>query len=1180
MENSNQEDTESAFEKLTDVEHVLKRPDSYVASLKASIVMMYVVMLRAVKDSIKLEEREISYIPALERIFLEILSNAADNAVRTKMEGKDPGKVKVKITDTSIEVYNEGIPVPTRWHSKFKEWIPSMIFFSLRAGSNFDDSKQRKWGGRNGYGSKLTAIFSNLFEVTCHNVQDGIQHFQRATDNMSNIEVPIRKEINNKNETSYTKVKFSPDFKRFYTGNVRDAHKSNAIKLSRDPRHCDLCWDANDGDKLAFFDIDTVEMFAALVFDFSFNNKITIEFQYESTHYDFSREVVFDGRDPMNYAKSFFDKLPPTPPIYFETEDGDNRMLFFDTPLNGFQRSFANALPTREGGVHVNAWLNALCAGLKLDLEKKAGVKKAKAGEKKKITVSKLTATQIAPHVTIFLSHYCINPGFSTQTKEKLTDPKVNAELPPKILKEFSNWNAYNQIAKSMEAKDKAKMHKALNTKKARFLNIDGMDDAGWAGTDKSDKTIGVVCEGKSAKIFFTEGMAFVSRERYGCLPIRGKILNVTKATTSELLNSKVIENLIKFFGLEPDVDYSDPKVRKGLRYGRALILTDADVDGIHIKTLLINFFSGFKNLVESGFVVARLTPVMVLTKNKLRLKFYSISQYEKWKSETADWGTYTAAYYKGLGSADINIIKESFTAPVEQKITCNEEDKEILELAMGSDTADERKELYRLLHDIGEANRMDSCKVASIQNVVFEELIQFAIASNRRAIVQFSDGLKLSYRQIIYTLLGVSKSQFQGINVLAGLVKTKTAYHHGEEAMEETLIGLAQKFPGSNNINFLDGDSVGFGTRLGGGKDHSAGRYLKAKPSPIMKHIFMPEDNVLLTPVFEDGKQICVETYFPIVPLQLLNRSKGVGWGWSSDSPNYHPEDIVEWIKAFIMHIKDGQKSRTFKSPTLLPWYRGYKGIIYRKKKGQIVSRGYFKMEGFICTVYDLPINVSGSKFEKQLNQFQTEGKIEGWKPTTIHTNRPSYVLYGCKVPFVKHKGWMMETVIADTQFTYLNDKMLPIHYVFGINEVLAQWCTWRYNAYVLRKRHYLAKLKEDARIMELRVKFVDDVIAEPPRFDIRNKGKQYIKQHFDTNGYPDEFLEMPYRTFSQEKIDELKRKLKELYEKIDLYERTHPGDLWIGDLNSLIRKLKDSYPGEWEKYPGYGTASMAMPD
>jgi hypothetical protein len=147
------------------------------------------------------------------------------------------------------------------------------------------------------------------------------------------------------------------------------------------------------------------------------------------------------------------------------------------------------------------------------------------------------------------------------------------------------------------------------------------------------------------------------------------------------------------------------------------------------------------------------------------------------------------------------------------------------------------------------------------------------------------------------------------------------------------------------------------------------------------------------------------------------------------------------------------------------------------------------------------------------------------------------------------------------------------------GVNDVLIRWCTKRYPKYVDRKFYYLQKLKEEAAVLELKVKFIDDVIAEPPRFDIRSRDDKYIGDYMTSKGYPLEFLNVPYKSFSQKHVNEIKKKLQDLYERIDWYEKTHPGDLWNADLDELKTKLEEMYPGQWKKEHGYGFKSMDMP-
>jgi DNA topoisomerase-2 len=1160
---------EKQYRKLEGREHVLKRPDSYVGTLYVETKNMFIVDLQSVSPDGKtfaMVEKDIEYSQCLERIYLEILSNAADNGTRTKMQGLPQGAIKVEVGDDYVKVYNEGIPVPTQWHSEFETYIPTMIFFTLLTGSNFDDTKVRKWGGRNGYGAKLAAIFSKQYMVICHNALEGVEHAQCAMQNMSQVLEPERKQI--KDKDNFTIVQFHPDFKRFYCPVDGEAAHPDDDNLTDNPLHCYKCWEKNEADSShGHFDADMVGLFAALAFDFSFNNRLEIEFAFVSERLRIKKKILFDARNPVDYVKAFFPKMPDKPPIYFETADGDNRVMFLDTPHNGFQRSFANGIPTRDGGVHVNAWLNAIGEGLKRDVDK-SGIR--------------LNATTMKAHVTLFLSHYCDGPSFEGQTKEKLKGPiPKGVHLPKKLLEEFSTWEAYAQIKKNVTAKEKAKINSTFKPKKSQFIDIKHMDDAVMAGTDKAHLCAGVVCEGVSAKTFFTQGISAIKdgRERYGCLPVRGKILNTSKASTEKVLKSKVIEGLIQFFGLDVKLDYSVEKNRKRLRYGKAIILTDADVDGIHIKTLLLNFFASFTGLLESGFVESHLTPVVIATKGKSRLKFYSTGEYERWVKKTPDVHHWHIDYFKGLGSSSKELIRESFVAPVKQRITCGEEDKEILALVMNPDTGEERKNLYRMLHKKPDEMRMDSTRISGIRDIVYEELIQFAIAANVRAIPSFFDGCKQSHRQVVFTLLN-KKIGKMGVGEFQGLVKALTHYRHAPEAMNETIVGMGQNFPGSNNVELLEGHGQ-FGTRIGMGKDAAKARYIHCSPSPVLRFLFRPEDDILLIPILEEGEKICVREYYPIIPMQLINRCNGIGWGWSTDTPNYNPKQIVSWIKVYITHIKDGNARRAFKPPPLIPWWRGYKGVVFRKRKdGQLVSRGYFRMEGHNCHVLDLPVTVSGYQFEAFIDKLVAEGRVLGRKTLTVDTNRPRYMVYDLKEPITKHAGFLLEEGIRESNFVYLDEKNLPRQYVFGAEEFLAKWCAWRYGKYAERREKHVRKLQEDVKYLQMKVKFIHDVIAEPPRFDIRCKDAEYIKGYMRQNGFPKEFLQMAYNSFSQKRVDAIEKELKEKLDEIEYYKRVHPGDLWLRELEEFTAKLEELHPGEWEFYEGYGTRGMEMPE
>jgi DNA topoisomerase-2 len=868
----------------------------------------------------------------------------------------------------------------------------------------------------------------------------------------------------------------------------------------------------------------------------------------------------------MEYVKCYFPEvihIKSEPIIY---EDDSTRMIMFDTPHNGFQKSFANGMPTRDGGVHVTTWLNEISSKLKAELASKEVA---------------ITATNIKPHVTIFLSFYVSNPKFKTQTKEYFTGPAPEVKPTADMFRIFKSWAACTAIKTSVEAREKNKIAKAQGARKTNYVNIGNVDDAGWAGTERSSETVGFVCEGLSAKPFFTNGLKEVKdgRNRFGCYPLRGKVLNTRKATTTQILENDVVNDLVKFFGLDERLDYSEERNRKKLRYGQARIMADADVDGIHIKTLMINFFARYKGLLESGFVTARLTPVITMTKNKDRQKFFSMSEMEKWKKRTPDWEKWKPHYFKGLGSATPEMIKDSFSQPVDQKFECEQSDQDVLELAMSAETADDRKDLYRLLIGLSDEQRLDSRKVYKVEDVIYEELILYAIEANKRAIPSYVDGFKNSYRQIIYTALNKKNNgEFEGVEEFQGMVKNLTHYKHGPEAMKGAIIGCAQSFPGSNNIPLLEGEG-NFGSRIGLGKDASAARYISCRPSPILRKIIRPEDDVLLEIEKEGNAVIGVKHYYPILPPWAFNRCKGMGWGWSTDSPNYNPMQLMDWVKYFVQNVKDG-KPDMFKAPPLLPWWRGYKGVLFRRRDGKLCSRGYYEMKGSTCYVLELPITVSEVKYQKFLDKLVETKKIQGYKKIGTDSNRPQFSLMGCEVEYKRHRDLNLESPVSETNIVFLGENNLPKHYAYGVMHAMMDWCKKRYEMYVKRKELYVKEMEEELRLTLLRMAFVEDVIAEPPRFDIRSKSDDYILNYMKAQGYPMEFLSMALRSLSAAKVEELRKKCKLLKDEIERYKSTHPGDLWLAELEELRQELERMYPGQWDPYPGYGTKEMRMPE
>lgn len=203
------------YVKLSQRDHVLLRPDTYVGSVQKETIDDYVV------NDNKIIRKAVSYVPAFLKIFDEILTNSADCFNR----GASMTTLKVTIETDHVTVFNDGCSIPIEQHEKEKLYVPELIFGNLLTGENFDDSQERTGAGRNGYGSKLTNIFSKIFNVQ---IFDGSKKYvQTWTNNMSNVSKP---KITKSSKPGSIMTTFYPDFARFGMEFIDDDTRSVLVR--------------------------------------------------------------------------------------------------------------------------------------------------------------------------------------------------------------------------------------------------------------------------------------------------------------------------------------------------------------------------------------------------------------------------------------------------------------------------------------------------------------------------------------------------------------------------------------------------------------------------------------------------------------------------------------------------------------------------------------------------------------------------------------------------------------------------------------------------------------------------------------------------------------------------------------------------------------------------------------
>jgi DNA topoisomerase-2 len=882
------------YQKKTQLEHILLRPDTFVGSVESVTEKLWV------KDphGPSLVQREVTFVPGLYKIVDEIIVNALDNRQR------DPSMDRLDVVCDQatglISVLNNGKGIPVEIHKEEKIYIPELIFGHLLTGSNYDDSEERVTGGRNGFGAKLTNIFSTEFTVETADSERARKFVQTFRNNMSTKTEP--KVTAFSGGSDYTKVSFRPDLARFGMQRLDD---------------------------------DIAALIAKRVFDAAGTNpKLKVTLNGE-------RVPV---RTFQEYSELYLGARPDKPRIY---ERIDDRWEVLVSVSDGQfeQVSFVNGICTTKGGQHVNYLADQITKDLVEII-------------KKKNKNAPIKPFQIKNYLSLFVNCKIVNPSFDSQTKETLTttSSKFGSKpvVPEAMLKKIAKCGIVDEVLNFARFKSESLLKKNDGAKRERVLGIPKLDDANNAGGRRAMDCTLIITEGDSAKSLAIAGLAVVGRDNYGVFPLRGKLLNVREATTSQIQENAEITNLKKILGLKHGVKYTDAKALQTLRYGHLMIMTDQDQDGSHIKGLIINFLHHFwpELLQVNGFLCEFITPIVKVVKGGAKgvtRSFFTLPEYQTWRESLGDAGArgWTVKYYKGLGTSTAAEAKEYFSNLARHKIDFvwdGEENARDIELAFSKKLADARKDWLRA-YEPGTFLDQNVDQVG-YSDFINKELILFSLSDNVRSIPSIMDGLKPGQRKILFACF---KRKLRGeikVAQLVGYVAEQSAYHHGEVSLMSTIVGMAQNYVGSNNINLLEPNGQ-FGTRLQGGKDSASPRYIFTNLSPITRALFPEVDDAVLKQLEDDGQMIEPEWYAPVLPMVLVNGAEGIGTGWSTSVPCYSPKDIIDNLR----HLLSGEDLEP-----MVPWYRGFRGTI----APQVKDPGCFTVSGVIEKTSDTTLEIT----------------------------------------------------------------------------------------------------------------------------------------------------------------------------------------------------------------------------
>ena len=1128
----NNKSVEEIYQKKTQLEHILLRPDTYVGSCERAEEKAWVYDA-ATKS---LTHKQVSFVPGLYKIFDEILVNATDNKVRDpKMKEL---RVDIDVEQGLIRVYNDGNGIPVEMHKDEGVYVPELIFGHLLTSSNYDDNEKKVVGGRNGYGAKLANIFSTEFIVETCDGSRGKRYRQVFKNNMSVKGEPELSKC--KKSENWTCITFKPDFEKFGMESL-----------------------VNE---------DVAALMCKRVYDAAGNIG-------KNTNIYLNGEKL-EVKGFSDYVSLYLDGQANAPKIFEKTMDRWEVCVTISDTAQFQQCSFVNGICTMKGGTHVNSVADQISQKL---LEKI---------QKKEKSCKNLKAFQVKNHLWVFVNALIENPAFDSQTKETLiTRPnKFGSAYAPSdaIIKKLMESGVVDNIMSWAQFKQSKELKKTDGAKRSRLTGIPKLDDANDAGGRNSESCTLILTEGDSAKALAVSGLSVVGRDKYGVFPLRGKLLNVRDASHEQIKNNTEINHIKQILGLQHGKEYDSAK---SLRYGKLMIMTDQDHDGSHIKGLLINFLHAhFPSLLKiPGFLLEFITPIIKATKGKQSKVFYTMPEYEAWKEANDGTSGWSIKYYKGLGTSTANEAKEYFASLDHHRksfVWQSDGDGDLIDMSFSKKRVVDRKawltayEPGTFLDMTGEDIRYDE--------FINKELILFSRADLLRSIPSMVDGFKPSQRKVLFSCFKRKLKSDIKVAQLSGYVSEHSAYHHGEASLAMTIVNLAQDFVGSNNINLLV-PSGQFGTRLQGGKDHASPRYIFTRLHEVCRAMFPECDDALLNYLDEDGQRIEPDYYYPVLPLVLVNGAEGIGTGWSTSIPNFNPRDLIANIRLVLEGESPVQMHpwyRHFKGSITEELVKG--------ETRYNVTGSYNIRDECTLEVTELPLRSWTSDYKEFLEEMLVP-KTKTAKPfitdykeyhtdSTVHfvITMPPENLAAAQASGIEKK-FKLSTKLNITNMHLFNEQGVITKYSSPV-AILEAFVPLRLKAYSQRREMLIRLAESQLKRLSNKMRFIlavvdgslvvnrkkkQELIAELEalcydRLPKTDKGSvaeldedgEFIAN--DVAGSYDYLLGMPLWNLTLEKVDELCAEKEAKEAEVAELHKTTEKDLWMKDLDTLEQTLE----------------------
>ena len=1125
-------DIDKKYQKKTDKEHVLDNPDTYIGSIEQISSNMYIY------DEVnkKIVEKNIDFIPGLYKLFDEAIVNCRDHVIRMEQliasTSQATNEVNYPVTNISITIADDGIITLTNdgngidvsIHSEYGIWIPELIFAHMRTSTNYDKTEKKVVGGKNGFGFKLVLIWSSWGKIETVDAKTGQKYVQEFKNNLNIIEKPTITKCKNK---PYTSVSFKPDFKRL-------------------------------GLKEGNFDSDFKALLIRRIFDIAAVTDKSIKVKYNNLKLD------PDVKDFESYANLYIGCKSEHPRLYEKANERWEYTVCLAPNEEFTQVSFVNGIYTSKGGKHVEYIVGQLVKKLTLYIK-----------EKKHVEVK---PASIKEQLMIFVNCTIENPAFDSQTKDYLNTAISNfgssCDVSTKFIEKLAKMGVMSVACSLTEVKENKAAKKTDGTKCKTIRNIPKLVDANYAGTNKSNECILILCEGDSAKSGIISGLSREDRNIIGVYPMKGKMFNIRGENVTKIAENKEITEIKQILGLEHGKIYSANDVNTKLRYGKLLFMTDQDLDGSHIKGLGINMIdSEWSSLIQiPNFIGYMNTPILKATKGKETLEFYNNGEYLNWRENLAqDSKKWSIKYYKGLGTSTSKEFKEYFLKKKIVNFKSTETSRTTIDMVFNKKRADDRKNW--LSHYDRNLYLNTSNPEVTYEEFINNDMIHFSKYDNDRSIPNICDGLKISLRKILYAGFKKNLTSEMKVAQFSGYVSEHSCYHHGEASLNGAIIGLAQNYVGSNNINLFMPCGQ-FGTRLmGAGRDAASERYIYTYLNPITRKLFPELDDNILKYNEDDGVIVEPIYYAPIIPMVLVNGAKGIGTGFSTDIMCYNPIQIIDYLVGKL-------NNTNMKTLVIQPYYQGFKGTIYPcdEQCNKYVIKGCYEILGNDkIRVTELPIGTWTQDYKEFLEQRLTsntgtsnkEELIKDFKDNSTDLNVEFEITFYpgqmSKLLLEKHdyniegieKYLKLYSIQSTTNMHLFNEKEQLRKYQ-TVYEIIDAYYAIRYDYYAQRKDYIILKLNAELKTLSAKARFIQYNLDTT--IDLRKKSKDEIftiltnfKFDLGENGDFNYLIKMPMDSVSKENVEKLMKEHEQKKAELETIKAQTLEEMWLKELEEL---------------------------